>query len=402
MPEFKFKAKDGRGNLVEDTIVADNQREVISSLHRRGLVVVDIETKRSKGKKSRSHKRVRVDDLAVFGRQLATMVNAGLPLIEGLRTLVDQTGNKGFQSVIADLVSQIESGGSFSDAVARHPLIFGTFFINMVRAGEASGELAEILMRVADYLESVNSFRRRLRGAMIYPVIIGAMALLITMVLLLKVIPVFEGIYADFDAQLPIPTMILIKLSAIVRQYFWLITMGVVAGIYVLVRFKKTKRGRFLYDKYKLRLPVLGELFRKIAITRFAQTLATLVESGVPILQAFVIVREVAGNSIIEQVVDKVVVYIEQGKTIEEPLRESGVFPVMVTKMIAVGEKTGRLEKMLQKISEYYQEQVSVMVAGLSSLIEPLLIAFLGVVVGGIVFSMFLPVFRLSSIIGAS
>lgn len=400
MSKFNFKAKDGRGNLVADSMIAENQREVITTLRRRGLVVVNIEEVAAKGRKRRSARRVRIGDLAIFARQLSTMVNAGLPLLDSLRTLYEQIESYGFQQVIGDVVSQVESGSSFAEAVTAHPNIFGSFFISMVRAGEASGELAEILIRIADYLESVNSLRRKVKMAMIYPSIISIMAVLITLVLLLKVIPIFEDIYRDLGATLPVPTQILILISTILRRWFWLIIIGAVVGLMFLGRFKKTERGREIFDRIKLRIPIFGQLFHKVAISRFSRTLGTLIKSGVPILGSLEIVKQVSGNKIIESALNVAGERIREGKSIEDPLSKSGVFPPMVVKMIAVGEKSGRLEEMLEKVSFYYDEQVATMVAGLASLIEPLLIALLGVVIGGIVMCMFLPIFRLSSIIG--
>ncbi len=401
MLKFNFKAKDTHGKMIADSMEAENQREVITALRRRGLVVVSIEQLKSKGRKRRSSRKVRIGELAIFARQLSTMVNAGLPLLDSLRTLYDQIENPGFQNVVSDVVSQVESGNSFAEAITTHPKIFGSFFINMVRAGEASGELAEILIRIADYLESVNSLRRKVKMAMIYPSIISIMAVLITLVLLLKVIPIFEDIYNDLGATLPLPTQVLILISTILRRWFLLIIAGVVVGLVFLGRFKKTERGREIFDRVKLKIPIFGQLFHKVAISRFSRTLGTLIKSGVPILGSLDIVKQVSGNKMIESALDVAAERIREGKSIEDPLSKSGVFPPMVVKMVAVGEKSGRLEEMLEKVSAYYDEQVSTMVAGLASLIEPLLIALLGVVIGGIVMCMFLPIFRLSSIIGS-
>lgn len=400
MTKFKVKAKDTHSNLMVDIIEAESQQELINSMHRRGLTVVDIAAIKTKHKIFSGSKRVKIGELAVFSRQLSTMINAGLPLIEGLRTLQDQMEREGLKNVVTDVVNQVEGGSSFTDAVSRHPRVFGAFFINMVRAGETSGELSEIMLRIADYMESVESLRRKVKMAMIYPAIISVMAFLITLVLFLKVIPVFEGIFADFGAELPLPTKILIAFSAIFRKWFWLITIAIVIGIVLLAQFKKTSRGREIYDRVKLKIPVFGMLFHKVAISRFSKTLGILVKSGVPILTSFEIVKEVSGNKQIENAIELAAMRIREGKNIEEPLRKSGMFPAMAVKMIAVGEKSGRLEEMLEKISSYYDEQVTTMVAGLANLIEPLMIALLGILIGGIVLCMFLPIFRLSAIVG--
>lgn len=399
MGKYKVKAKDQRSAFISDTIEAQNQREVIDILHRRGLTVLGIEEIREKTRRSFMDKKVRISELSIFGRQLATMVNAGLPLIDALRVLQDQVEHIGFKKVILDIVQKVEGGNSFTDAIASHPRIFGSFFINMVRAGEASGKLAEILIRIADYLESVSSLRRKVVMAMLYPGIISVMTVLITLVLFLKVIPVFETIYIDFGGQLPMPTQILITASKLLRQWFWIVLIFTVVFFVVLFKFKKTAKGRAIFDKLQLKIPIFGTLFHKVAISRFSKTLGTLIKSGVPIISALEIVKEVAGNKQIEDAVIVATDRIREGKSIEEPLHESGIFPKMVVKMIAVGEKSGRLDEMLEKVSDYYDEQVATMVAGLANLIEPLLIAFLGVVVGGIVLCMFLPIFRLSTII---
>lgn len=401
MPTYKIKAKDSRSNLVVETLEADTQREIIDILHRRGLTVVGIEQSKNFGKTKTSSKKIKADELVIFSRQLSTMVNAGLPLIDGLRTLYEQIEHDNFRSIIAGVIGNVEGGSSFTDAIAKYPSVFGSFFINMVRAGEASGKLAEILVRIADYLENINALKHKIRMAMVYPIMVSVMAGLITLVLFLKVIPVFEGIFADFGAKLPLPTQILISLSKWFRSSFLIIVVVFIISVILFIRFKKTKSGKEIYDKLQFRLPIFGDLFKKVAISKFAKTLGTLVESGVPILNALEIVKDVAGNTLIEKAILNSAERIREGKSIEEPLRQSGVFPAMVTKMISVGEKSGRLEEMLDKVSVYYDEQVTAVISGLTSLIEPLLIAFLGIVVGGIVFCMFLPIFKLSAIVSA-
>jgi type IV pilus assembly protein PilC len=401
MPSYKIKAKNGKGGLVAEIVEADTQRDVIDILHRRGLVVIGIEEQRMKGKKASARGKVKSEDLVLFARQLSTMVNAGLPLIDGLKTLCEQVERAVFKNVIVGVIGQIEGGSSFADAIAKYPQVFGVFFINMVRAGEASGKLAEILSQVSDYLESINTLKHKIKMAMMYPAIVSIMAGVITILLFLKVIPVFEGIFADFGADLPLPTKVLIAISKWMREYFIVLVVVFVIFIVLFVRFKKTETGREIYDRFTFRMPLFGDLFKKVALSKFCKTLGTLVQSGVPILTALDIVAAVADNKLVEKAVKNAAEKIKEGKSIEEPLRESGIFPAMVTKMISVGEKSGKLDDMLNKVSEYYDEQVSSMVAGLTSIIEPILIAFLGIVVGGIVLSMFLPIFKLTSIVGA-
>jgi len=400
MSLFKIKAKDSRGGVVSETIEAEGQRDVIDILRRRGLTILGIEVAQAKGKGKASKKRVKTEDVVVFSRQLATMVDAGLPLIEGLRTLHDQIEHPGFRNVVAGVIVHVEGGNSFTEAIGKYPQVFGPFFINMVRAGEASGQLAEILNRIAEYLESTESLRRKIKMAMMYPGIVSAMAIVITILLFVKVIPVFEGIFADFGADLPLPTKILIILSKIFRQYFLLVVLAVIGMVMFLMHLKKTEKGKLVMDKITFKLPVFGDLFKKVAVSRFAKTLGTLIASGVSILVAMDIVKEVSGNKLVENAITNAAERIREGKSIEEPLQQSGVFPAMVTKMIGVGEKSGKLEEMLAKIAQYYDDQVNALIAGLTSLIEPLLIGFLGIIVGGIVISMFLPIFKLTAIIG--
>jgi len=291
------------------------------------------------------------------------------------------------------------SRASFSEALGGHPKVFSSLFVNMSRAGEASGTLAEILDRIAGYMEASLALKRKVKSAMIYPVLVSSMAVIITSVLLLKVIPVFGKIYDSFGAALPTPTQMLLNFSGMLRAYFPFIVGALVAGIFLLRKYIKTDGGRMRFDRFKLTLPIFGPIFRKVAVSRFSRTLSVLVKSGVPILSALDIVAKTAGNKLVEKAVNDAMEQIKQGENIAQPLAASEVFPPMVTKMIAVGEESGKLEVMLSKIADFYDSQVDAAVNGLTSMIEPLLIAFLGIVVGGIVICMFLPIFRLSSIV---
>ena len=402
MAKFKYQAKNMEGETIVSSLDADNERDVINQLRKQNLVVLSLEEIQQKSKKKSSSffsKRIKSDEMVIFSRQLATMVGAGLPVLQGLTTLRDQVGNPTLAKVIGNVSASIEGGASFSEAIAQHPKIFSVLFVNMARAGEASGQLSEILGRVAGYLEESAALKRRVKSALMYPMIVSIMAFAITLVLLLKVIPVFKGIYADFGGELPLMTTVLIKISEILNEYLWYLAAGFVGFIFGIRYLAKTPKGRVFVDKLKFKIPVLGELTLKVCISRFSKTFSTLVKSGVPILSAMEIVATTSGNKVIEIAVNKAAEKIKQGESIADPLMESGVFPPMVVKMIAVGEKTGQLDTMLEKIAEFYDEQVKATVAGLTSLIEPLLIAFLGIVVGGIVISMFLPIFKLTTII---
>ena len=340
-----------------------------------------------------------MDDLVVFSRQLATMVDSGIPLVQALDVLAEQIDQPGFKAVVSNLRDNIETGSNLSDVLARHPRIFSSLFVNMVRAGESSGMLDEILERLADYLEKSSALQRKIKSSFIYPGLVITMAIIITSILIFKVVPTFKGIFDTLGGELPMLTQILIKVSDLARGGAPFLLGGIFLLGVILGRIVNTEKGRMYFDRTMLRLPITGILLRKVAIARFARTLSTLVKSGVPILNSLEIVAKTSGNKVIEMAVDQVRINIREGESIAEPLARSGVFPPMVTRMVGVGEQTGELEKMLTKIAEFYEEQVDTAVSGLTSLIEPIIIVFLGVVVGGIVAAMFLPIFRITQLL---
>ena len=399
MSLFKYIAKDQGGRNITATLEADNEQAVVTALRKRGMIVLNVSEEVRATPLKKGKRKVKGGDLVVFGRQLATMVDAGLPLVQALTTLAEQADNPSLKAVLDDVVEDIEQGSNFSEAISAHPKVFSSLFVNMARAGEASGTLAEILERIAGYMEASLALKRKIKAAMIYPLIVTSMAVIITAVLLLKVIPVFGGIYEGFDATLPAPTQMLLSLSDFLRAYFPFAIGALVAGIVMLKKYVKTESGAMRFDKLKFNLPVFGPLFRKVAVSRFTRTLSVLVKSGVPILSGLEIVSRTAGNKLVERAVNQAMEEIKKGESIAAPLAASEVFPPMVTKMIAVGEETGKLEVMLSKISDFYDSQVDAAVSGLTSMIEPLLIAFLGIVVGGIVIAMFLPIFKLSTVV---
>ena len=350
-------------------------------------------------KKGRRGKKVGLDDLVVFTRQMAVIVNAGLPLIEGLNILAEQMENATFREVLKQVEKDVEGGATLTDALAKHPRIFSTLYVNLVKAGEASGMLDEILVQLAMYMEKAASLQRKVKSATIYPSIVISVAVIVVSVLMVVVIPVFESIFEDFGADLPMPTLILITISKWMRaNILWLIA-GVVITLVTLVKIMRTRSGRMKFDTLLLRLPVFGDLFRKVAVAKFSRTFSTLLRSGVNILVSLEIVAKTAGNMVIEQSIDNMRLSIKEGESIAGPLRASGVFPPMVVRMIDVGERTGSLDEMLQKIADFYEDQVDVAVGGLTQLLEPVMIVFLGVVVGGIVIAMFMPLFKLTEII---
>jgi type IV pilus assembly protein PilC len=398
MPNYHYTAKDANGSTVAGSLEMPSEYDIIEALHKRDLVVVSIEQEKKKFKISRD-KKVKLDDIVIFSRQLATMVDAGIPLVQALGILVEQLDNKSFKQVVRSVNQDIESGMSFCDALSKHPDVFSEFFINMSRAGEASGMLHEVLDRLAAYLEKTAALIRKVKSGMVYPVVVVSMAMIITAVLLLKVVPTFKGIFETLGGQLPLPTLILIGVSDTLRHYFLFVVIVSVLLCIVFGKYIRTEKGRYNLDKTKLGFPILGTLFQKVAVAKFARTLSTLVKSGVQILAALEIVGKTAGNKVIEEAITNCRTSIREGESIAAPLAKSGVFPPMVTRMIAVGEQTGELEKMLTKVADFYDEQVDAAVSGLTSMIEPLVIAFLGIVIGGIVVALFLPVFKISELI---
>ena len=399
MPVYKYKAVDQNGRSVQGVLEAESDRALIEVLRQKRLTVLSVQTA-GKSKQQNAKGRVSADDLVVFSRQLATMVNAGLPLIQALSVLGEQNEKPAFRAIIKEIENEVEGGANLSDALAKHPKVFSSLFVNLVRAGEVSGMLDEILARVASYLEETEALRRKVKSALVYPVIITLIALSITAFLVMFVIPKFRGIFEGLGGDLPAPTQILLNISAVMRRYFLIVAAVVTAMIFGFKAYGKTPGGRMKLDGFKLQMPVFGLLLRKVAIAKFTRTLCTLIRSGVPILGALEIVSKTAGNMVVETAVEKVRSSVREGESIAGPLAESGVFPPMVVRMISVGEQTGSMESMLGKIADFYDDQVDNAVAALTSMIEPLIIAFLGVVIGGIVVAMFLPVFKLTEVMG--
>ena len=402
MPIFNYIAKAKDGRTVKGITESLSKDALINELRMKELIIVSVAEEKGVLKKKALYgrrKKINLDDIVIFSRQLATMVDSGIPLVSSLDILSEQTDNKTFAEMISKVSKDVEGGSSLSDSMAKFSNVFSPLFINMVKAGESSGMLDDILDRLALYLEKTSSLQKKVKSAMIYPAVVTFMAVSITLLLLLKVIPVFKEVYSGFGAALPGPTMLLIGVSDFIRQYFYLAGIGGFFAWIGLMRYLKTEIGAYTRDAFLLKMPVFGDIFRKVAVSKFTRTLSTLVKSGVPILTALEIVAKTSGNKVVEQAVAKVQSSIKEGENIAEPLGKSGVFPPMVVRMIAVGEQTGELEKMLTKISDFYDEQVDAAVSGLTSLIEPLIIAFLGIIIGGVVICMFLPIFKLSSIV---
>jgi len=405
MPTFRYAAKDMTGRAVVGVLDSPDERALASLLRQQKLIIISIRPEAKKTAFSLKNfgfkSKIKLPELVLFSRQFATMIDSGIPLVQALEILNDQIDHPAFKKIIGEIKKDVSTGSTFHEALAKHPQAFSPLFVNMAKAGESSGALDDIMERLASYLEKTDSLIRKVRSALIYPIVVSVMAVLITLVLMLKVVPVFKSIFADFGGKLPLPTMILLTISDFLIHYFLIWSGLLVIGIFLIVRFFRTEVGATLLDNYKLNMPIFGAVFRKVAVSKFSRTLATLVKSGVPILSALEIVGKTAGNRVIEKAVNNVRVSIREGESISEPLMKSKVFPPLVVRMISVGEKTGELEKMLSKIADFYDDQVDATVSGITSLIEPLVISFLGVIIGTIVICMFLPIFKLSTLVGA-
>lgn len=404
MAKFIYTAKDKTGKTIKGELELSDKKHAVDVLREKGLLVLKLEEPKKSGVLfsflSGVHgRKIGMDDLVIFTRQMATMTGAGITIVNSLETLQEQVDNERFKKILRDIRDAVNTGASLSEAMVKYTLVFSSYFVSMVKAGESSGMLEEALERVAVYMEKTNTLRKKMYSAMVYPAIVAGMAIVITLVMILKVIPVFKGMFAGFGAALPLPTLFLINLSDFVRKFFVLFVILIISAAVGIRSYLVTDKGRLRYDGFKLSVPVFGQLFRKVAISRFTRTLSTLVKSGVPILSALEIVAKTAGNLAVEKAIDNIKDSVREGESIAKPMEKSGVFPPIVTRMISVGEKSGELEIMLTKIADFYDEQVDTVVDGLASLIEPLIIAFLGIVVGGIVICMFLPIFRLSTLI---
>jgi len=400
MKEFVWKARTLRGEIQGGVISARHERDVIGQLRRKRLVVLSIRAKSKDVTLPTIGSGVKKKDLVVFSRLFATMINSGLPLIQCLDILGSQIENKHLARIVQEVGSDVEAGNTLSGALGKHLRVFNPLFINMVSAGEAGGILDRVLYRLADYLEKSNSVRRKVKGALIYPAVVMTIALSVTIFLLVFVIPTFAQLFESSGLNLPLPTRITIGMSSFMMDAWpWLMGL-LVALIAGFRRYYKTKKGEYKVDKLMLRLPAIGELLRKASISRFSRTLGTLLNSGVAILDAMEITATTSGNRVVQEAVMESRSSIATGDTISEPLGKSNVFPPMVVHMIRVGEETGQLDEMLGKIADFYEDEVDVAVETLTSILEPVLIVGIGLLVGGMVISMYLPIFRLASAIG--
>lgn len=405
MPVFRWQGVSPRGETLSGEMEAPTRDAVLARL--RGQRIQPMPDKiRERGKGFDREltvpglgEKVKAEDIVIFTRQLATMIDAGLPIVQCLDILSQQTEKKKFRNLIRTLKEDVESGSTFTDALRKHAKTFEELYISMVSAGEIGGSLDTILQRLAHYMEKSIKLKRKIKGAMIYPATIISVALIVTTVLLVWVIPVFAELFGSFGKALPAPTQFVINLSNFTIAYFPYITGVVIAMVVGLRQFYKTEGGQLTLDKMFLEVPIFGDLIRKSSVARFTRTLSTLVSSGVPILDSLLITAKTAGNKVVERAVLATRVSISEGNTISDPLTQSKVFPPMVCQMIAVGESTGSLDAMLTKIAEFYEDEVDQIVNNLTTLMEPLVILVLGVIIGGLVISMYLPIFQLGSVI---
>ncbi|HEY0143624.1 MAG TPA: type II secretion system F family protein [Thermoanaerobaculia bacterium] len=400
MPTFEWKGTGRNGQNQTGVLVADSKDAVIAMMRRQQIVVTAVKEKGKEIALPKFGGKVPPQSIAIFTRQFSVMIDAGLPLVQCLEILGSQQDNKVFKRTLIQIRQDVESGSNLADAMRKHPKVFNDLYTNMVAAGEAGGILDTILQRLATYIEKAVKLNSQVKSAMIYPVAVISIAVIVVMVILWKVIPVFASLFEGLGAELPMPTKVVIALSNFIASFWWMITLAIIITVYGLRRYHETYKGKRVLDNILLKAPVLGMLLRKIAVARFCRTLATLTSSGVPILDGLTITARTAGNSIIEDAIMKTRKSVEEGKTISEPLGDTDVFPPMVVQMIAVGEQTGALDTMLSKIADFYEDEVDTAVAGLMKLLEPVLIAFLGVAIGGIVIAMYMPMFTLIGQVG--
>ena len=400
MPTFEWKGTARNGQTQTGVLVADSKDAVIAMMRRQQIVVTAVKEKGKEIALPKFGGGVPPQSIAIFTRQFSVMIDAGLPLVQCLEILGNQQENKTFKRVLIQIRQDVESGSNLADSMRKHPKVFNDLYTNMVAAGEAGGILDTILQRLAAYIEKAVKLNAQVKSAMIYPVAVISIAVIVVAVILWKVIPVFASLFESLGAELPMPTRVVIALSNFIADFWWLIGLLLIATWFSIKKYHQTYKGKRVVDGLLLKMPVLGILLRKIAVARFCRTLATLTSSGVPILDGLQITARTAGNSVVEDAIMATRKSVEEGKTISEPLGDTEVFPPMVVQMIAVGEQTGALDTMLSKIADFYEEEVDVAVAGLMKLLEPILIAFLGVCIGGIVIAMYMPMFSLIGQLG--
>jgi len=409
MPKYAYEALDKGGKKVKGEIEANSEEVIVERLRGMGFYPTNVKRKKmSTGRMDLATlpilrnvlQRVNSKRLTTFSRQFATLIGAGLPLLRSLRILEEQSDSVIFKRKIREISQDVEGGSTLSDALGKHPKIFDKLYVNMVRAGEIGGVLENVFLKIADFLEKRQALKSKVKAAMTYPLVVLTLAVVIVGFILLKIVPKFRDIFAQLGAkELPLPTEILITASEILVKRAYLVILGIVILVFLIRKINRTKNGKLMFDIMKLKLPVFGEILRKLAITRWASTLATLITSGVPILQALDIVKDTSGNEVIARAMIKVHSSIKDGETIHEPLAQCEIFPPLVVHMVAVGEETGAIDQMLTKVAEAYEREVDATVDALASIIEPIMIVCLGVMVGSVVIALYLPLFMIPKLI---
>jgi len=400
---YLWKGRTTAGEIQTGELTSDSQDEVLAALRKKRIIITSVREKPRDLKFTlpKIGSGVSTRDLAIFTRQFATMINAGLPLVQCLDILSKQTEKEDFRAVIAQTMRDVEAGTTLAEALAKkeNNKVFDELFVNMVEAGEAGGILDDILQRLATFIEKAEALKRKIQGAMVYPAVVMTVACLATAFMLIFIIPTFARMFTAFGGDLPLPTKIVMGLSSFLRSYWWVMLGGIVGSIVMIRRYYTTEQGHMQIDKLLLRVPVLGDVIRKGAVARFTRTLGTLISSGVPILTGLEITARTAGNRVVQEAIMAARASIREGETISAPLKQSNVFPPMVVQMISVGEETGALDDMLTRIADFYDSEVDTAVDALTSLIEPVMIVFMGAVVGGMVIAMYLPMFKLINVV---
>jgi len=403
MPVYNWVAETKKGKVIKGELEAADEKSAGLQLRRRNLKIKKIKPKPKDVFENVSFMQPKVTkkDIVIFTRQFSTMIDAGLPLVQGLTILAEQMENKTFKRILKEVVKDVEGGSSLAEAMEKHPDVFDSLFINLVAAGEVGGILDTILQRLAAYIEKVEKLKSQIKGAMTYPMVVVAIAIIVIAVIMIFVIPVFEEMFASFGKALPVPTQIVVAMSKFTTENILYIIGGLILFVFLFKKYRGTTGGRKATDTLALTLPVFGPLLKKVAVARFSRTLGTMISSGVPIITALEIVAKTSGNVVLEEVILDVRSSIAEGQPIAEPLSENDIFPNMVVQMIAVGEATGALDAMLEKIADFYDDEVDVAVEAMTSMLEPLLMVFLGGAIGGLVIAMYLPIFGMAAAMGS-
>ena len=402
MPTYVWAGRTRKGRALKGQLDAADERIARIQLRRRNIEVTKLKPKAKDLFENVSflQPKVKAKDVVVFTRQFSTMIDAGLPLVQGLTMLAEQNQNRTFKRILNEVTKDVEGGSTLADALNKHPRVFDSLFVNLVAAGEVGGILDTILQRLAAYIEKAEKLKSQIKGALTYPAVVVSIAIIVIAVIMIFVIPVFQDMFSSFGKALPGPTQLVVSMSDFTKSNIHYMILAVILFVFVFRRYRRTSGGRRNVDSILLKLPILGELVRKVAVARFTRTLGTMIKSGVPILDALEITARTAGNVIVEEVVMDARASIAEGQTIAEPLSESIIFPGMVTQMISVGESTGALDAMLEKIADFYDDEVDATVAAMTSMLEPLLMLFLGGSIGGLVIAMYLPIFQMAAAMG--